>query len=44
MVTADTKGAFRMAGIAPGEYRVYGFQTVDAGAVQDPAYLKRFEN
>lgn len=42
--TADSKGAFRISGIAPGDYRVYAFQTVDADAIQDPAYLKRFED
>lgn len=41
---ADSKGAYRFAGIAPGDYRVYAFQTVDAGTIQDPAYLKRFED
>lgn len=42
--TADSKGVFQISGIAPGDYRVYAFQTVDAGAIQDPAYLKRFED
>ena len=44
IVTADQKGHFAISGIAPGDYRVYAFLTVDAGAVQDPAYLKRFES
>ena len=44
IITADQKGHFGIAGIAPGDYRVYAFLTVDAGAVQDPAYLKRFES
>jgi hypothetical protein len=44
MTTADQKGAFRISGIAPGDYRLYGFQTFDAGALQDPTYLKRFDS
>jgi len=41
---ADSKGAFRFAGIAPGDYRLYAFQSADLDAIQDPAYLKRFED
>jgi hypothetical protein len=44
IATADQKGVFRISGIAPGDYRLYGFQTVDESSVQDPSYLKRFES
>jgi hypothetical protein len=44
ITTTDQKGHFGISSIAPGDYRVYAFLTVDPGTVQDPAYLKRFES
>lgn len=40
----NEKGAFSIRDIAPGEYRVYGSQSVDAAAFQDPDYLKQLES
>lgn len=42
--TTDQSGHFTMKDIAPGEYTVYAWDEVDYGAVQDPDFLKPFED
>jgi large repetitive protein len=42
-VTADESGAFRMAGLAPGEYSVIGWEQIPPdGIVQAPEFVARF--
>jgi hypothetical protein len=36
--TANRDGAFRFAGVAPGEYLVLAFEDIEAGAPRDPAF------
>lgn len=36
-------GTFRLAGLGPGEYRVYAFANAETGAWYDPEFLKPFE-
>jgi len=43
MMTTDQNGAYSLAGITPGDYRVYGFEDIETGAHQDRDYLKDFE-
>jgi hypothetical protein len=41
----DDTGHFKMAGLAPGSYRLYAWEQVDTGAVRwDPDFLRPFEN
>jgi hypothetical protein len=42
-IATDQNGRFSMKGIAPGDYKVYGFQEIEQGAWQDPEFLKRYE-
>jgi len=37
---ADEKGIYRIAGVEPGEYRVFAAGEVDSGGVDDPEYVK----
>jgi hypothetical protein len=38
----NSKGAFSIRGIAPGDYAVYASRNLDVAALQDPAYVKQF--
>jgi hypothetical protein len=41
----DDTGHFKMAGLAPGSYRLYAWEEVDTGALRyDPDYLRPFES
>jgi hypothetical protein len=42
--TADDSGHFTIAGLAPGDYRLYSWKTVDSGAWLDPDFVKPFES
>jgi protocatechuate 3,4-dioxygenase beta subunit len=42
--TSDQTGHFTFKDVAPGEYTVYAWDQVDQGAVQDPDFLKPFED
>jgi len=42
-VISGTDGTFRITGIAPGEYKVFSWIDVDAGAWQDPDFMKVYE-
>jgi hypothetical protein len=45
MSSVDPTGGFRLPGIAPGAYRLYAWEDVDATAVRyDPDYLKAYES
>jgi hypothetical protein len=41
--TADQYGKFTLRGIAPGEYKLFAFEELDSGALQNPQFLKEFE-
>lgn len=43
-VSTDQKGAFRIANVPPGEYKVFAWEDVVAGAWHDPEYLRTREN
>jgi hypothetical protein len=43
MITTDQNGSYSLAGITPGDYRVYAFEDIEQGAHQDRDYLKEFE-
>jgi hypothetical protein len=42
--SVDQNGAFSVANVPPGEYRVYAFEEFDRTEGYDPAYLKKFES
>ena len=43
--TSDAGGQFKLAGIAPGSYRLYAWEAVDFNAVRyDPDFVKPYEN
>jgi large repetitive protein len=42
-VTTDQFGEFHIDGIAPGEYKVFAWDHIEAGQYQDAAWLKKYE-
>lgn len=40
----DTSGHFSLKGISPGEYKLFAWEDIEAGAYQDPEFLQPFEN
>jgi hypothetical protein len=42
--TSDMQGHFAFAGIAPGPYKVFGWDSVLAGAYQNAEFLRKYEN
>ncbi len=42
--TTDAAGKFSIAGIAPGEYKLFSWDDVDSGAWQDPEFLALYED
>jgi hypothetical protein len=42
-VVTDAKGAFRIAGIAPGQYKLFSWEDVLDGAWRDPDFLRTYE-
>lgn len=42
-VSADEKGHFEINRARPGEYRLFAFEELDQGSIQDPDFLKPFE-
>jgi hypothetical protein len=42
-VTTDQFGEFHFEGIAPGEYKVFAWDHIEAGQYQDAAWLKKYE-
>ena len=43
-VLSAADGTFRMTGIAPGDYKLFCWSDVDAGAWQDPDFIKEYED
>lgn len=41
-VTADQNGMYRVGGIVPGVYNIYGWEEVESGAAEDPEFLKPY--
>ncbi len=39
----DIDGSFRMAGVAPGRYRLYAWEEIEPGAYQSAEFLEQFE-
>jgi hypothetical protein len=44
MMGTDASGHFTITGIAPGDYKLFAWQEVEADAPQDPEFLKPYEN
>ena len=42
--TTDANGKFSLKGIAPGEYKLFAWEQIEAGAYQDPEFLKRYDS
>ena|SRR5437867_2313783 len=42
--TTDQLGLYSVRGLLPGEYRVLAWEDVEAGAYQNPDFLKQYEN
>jgi hypothetical protein len=42
-VVTDSTGHFSVKGIAPGDYKLFAWEEVEAGAYEDPDFLKTFE-
>src|SRR5437867_336589 len=42
--STDTAGRFRLEGLSPGEYKVFAWEIIEAGAWQDPDVLRDYEN
>ena len=43
-VTTDQNGHFLLQGISPGDYKVFAWEKVEAGAYRSPEFLQPFEN
>ena len=43
-VSSDQNGRFRLTAIPPGEYKLFAWDSIDAGAWQDPDFLQVFED
>jgi hypothetical protein len=41
--TADNEGRFSFSGVAPGDYLLLAFEEADAGALEDPDFVKQHE-
>ena len=41
--TADNEGGFSFRGVAPGDYLLLAFEETDAGALEDPDFIKQHE-
>jgi protocatechuate 3,4-dioxygenase beta subunit len=44
MSNTDQNGQFSLKGLIPGEYRVYAFDELEAGAYMDPDFMRPFES
>jgi len=40
----DQNGHFKMTGVCPGEYKIFAWEEIEAGAYQDPDFLKPHES
>jgi hypothetical protein len=43
-ISTDTNGRFRFQGIVPGEYKLFAWEEVAAGAWHDPEFLRTHES
>ena len=43
-VLTDDLGHFQITGVAPGDYKLFGFERVEEGAWQDPEFIRLFED
>jgi hypothetical protein len=43
-VVTDAKGAFRITGVAPGQYKLFSWEDVLDGAWRDPEFLRTYES
>jgi hypothetical protein len=43
IVTSDQNGAFSLVGVAPGEYKAYAWEDLEAGAFMDADFMKPIE-
>ena len=41
--TTDPAGAFRINGIAPGDYKIFSWEALETGAWEDPDFLRPYE-
>lgn len=41
--TADQNGAYTIAGVPPGEYKIYAWDRIETGAYQDADWLRQYE-
>jgi hypothetical protein len=41
--TTDQNGEYTIAGVAPGEYKIYAWDEIETGAYQNAEWLKRYE-
>jgi hypothetical protein len=44
IATTDTAGRFRMQSVTPGEYKLFAWESVEAGAWHDPAFIGAYES
>jgi protocatechuate 3,4-dioxygenase beta subunit len=44
VVSTDNAGRFRMQGVTPGEYKLFAWENVEAGAWQDPSFIGAYES
>jgi len=44
VATSDQNGAFTLRDVQPGDYRVFAWEDMEAGAYMDPDYVKPVEN
>ena len=44
VVPTDTAGRFRVRGVAPGNYRLFAWESVETGAWQDPDFIRATES
>jgi hypothetical protein len=42
-VSTDDAGQFRIQGIAPGDYTVFGWEDIEDGVWRDPEFIRKFE-
>ena len=42
--TTDQNGHFTLQGLAPGDYKVFAWEKIEAGAYTSPEFLQPYEN
>ena len=43
-ISTDALGHFHLEGVPPGDYRVFAWEDIEAGAWQDPEFVRQFED